>query len=110
MALAGSGAVPVPVPAGAGGGGRAEPGFVALPRIGGGGGPDLPVVDFAAALAAAPAVAAGLESAAALAGLAAGCDGGLGDSVTSDSARNGKYASADGSARNEHYREISDSG
>ena len=102
VAVACNGAVPVV--AGARGGTPAGPGFDALPRIGGGGGPDLPVGFVAAE------VAASLESAAALTGLVAGCDGGLGDSVTDDSARNGQYATADGSARYEHYKEISDDG
>jgi hypothetical protein len=108
--IAGVGGAAVPVPAGAAAGKPVRPGFATLPRIGGGGGPDLPVVGLAGVPATGPGPAGSLESAAALAGLAAGCDGGLGDSVTDDSARDGEYATADGSAGHEHYKEFSDSG
>jgi hypothetical protein len=108
--IAGAGSGVVPGPAGAAAGKPVRPGFAALLRIGGGGGPDLPVVGRAGVLETGPGPAGSVEPAAALAGLAAGCDGGLGDSVTDDSARDGEYATTDGSVRHEHYKEFSDSG
>lgn len=98
------------MPAGAAAGRPVTPGFAALPRIGGGGGPDLPDVGLGGVPEAGSGPAASLDAPAAVAGLTAGCDGGLGDSVTDGSARDGEYATADGSARYEHYKEFSDSG
>lgn len=124
IAAAGKGAVPVPSrswgaalgAAGAGLGAAAgavgampatPPGFAGLPRMGAGGGLAAALLGAADAV---PGVAAGLLAGTAALGLAAGRGGGLLDSVTDDSARDGQYATACASARLEHYKEISDAG
>ena len=119
----GSGAVPVPArgavaaavrgatlaaAAGAAAGGMpAKPaGLPALPRIGGGGGPDLLACGLAGADAGATALSAGEVGG----GWGAGGWGGLVYWVRVDSALDGVFATAGALARLEHYKEISDGG
>jgi hypothetical protein len=127
---AGSGAVPVPARAGVTAGGAAAGAMggaaaaadgagampalatgLAVPRIGGGGGPlDLGACGLGAASGDDGATLGALEASGALAGRRAWRGGGFGDSVKDDSARSGEYATAHAIARLEHYKEIGDGG